>query len=224
MRWANITANERAVWPTADCRKRPGSGVTEGNRTWVPSNQGAGKALWSCTPHLRYQKDGELGAGSCKNSDCGFRFVRTVGCEGIGGGWYGGGAYGGALESAIIFVKKMLSPSIIASNTPPTAAERPAARHPPRAASTPPVAAPEMIEFHGSSFLRIATSEQSKVENRPPHTAKFPPIIGALALTAVTPPIKRSPRGELRAPLTLFHTPPPMAPIANAPPMSSNMR
>ena len=191
-----------------------------------------------------------------------------------------------------------LRPSIIASSTPPTAAERPAARQPPRAARTPPVAAPEMIEFHGSSFLRIATREQSKVEKRPPHTAKLPaevwgralvmaprrrellpqshiythppalpvrwaagrelgrdaarspPMIGALAFTAVTLPSSRSPRGEFRAPLTLFqlqtagsaqpralwdgggvvrvrggtHTPPPIAPMANAPPMSSKMR
>lgn len=76
--------------------------------------------------------------------------------------------------SAIILVRKMLSPSIIASNTPPTAADRLAARQPPRAARTPPVAAPEMIEFHGSSFLRIATKVQSNVEKRPPQTAKLP--------------------------------------------------
>lgn len=39
------------------------------------------------------------------------------------------------------------------------------------AANIPPVAAPEIIEFHGSSFLRIYTSEQSIVEKSPPHTA-----------------------------------------------------
>ena len=35
------------------------------------------------------------------------------------------------------------------------------------------------MEFHGSSFLRSATSVQSKVEKSPPHTAKLPPILGA---------------------------------------------
>ena len=68
----------------------------------------------------------------------------------------------------------MFSPSIIASSTPPTAAERAAARQPPRAARTPPVAAPETMEFHGSSFFRMATSEQSKDEKSPPQTAKLP--------------------------------------------------
>ena len=48
--------------------------------------------------------------------------------------------------------------------------------------STPPVSAPDAIEFHGSSFRRMATSEQSKVEKRPPHTAKLPPTTGARAL------------------------------------------
>eukprot|EP00965_Chrysotila_dentata_P221262 6192292-Pleurochrysis_carterae.AAC.2 len=68
----------------------------------------------------------------------------------------------------------MLRPSIMASSTPPTAAERLAARQPPRAASTPPVKAPEVIEFHGSSLRRSQTSVQSNIENSPPHTAKLP--------------------------------------------------
>ena len=37
-----------------------------------------------------------------------------------------------------------------------------------------PVRAPLVIEFQGSSFLRIYTREQSIAENKPPHTAKFP--------------------------------------------------
>jgi len=37
-----------------------------------------------------------------------------------------------------------------------------------------PVRAPLVIEFHGSSFLRMYTREQSIAENKPPHTAKFP--------------------------------------------------
>ena len=78
------------------------------------------------------------------------------------------------MVSAIIFVRKMFRPSIMASSTPPTAADRLAARQPPRAASTPPVAAPEMMEFQGSSFFLIATSVQSNEEKSPPQTAKFP--------------------------------------------------
>ena len=166
--------------------------------------------------------------------------------------------------SAIIFVRNMFRPSIMASSTPPTAADRLAARQPPRAASTPPVAAPEMMEFQGSSFCLSATSVQSNEEKSPPQTAKFPadrrfrlsarqslwsglrvgaraqqaqsvllccargrgapPMTGALAFTAVTLPSSRSPRGEFLAPFTLFQTPPPMAPMAKAPPMSSKMR
>lgn len=49
-------------------------------------------------------------------------------------------------------------------------------------------------------------------------------MTGALAFTAVTLPSSRSPRGEFLAPFTLFQTPPPMAPMAKAPPMSSKMR
>ena len=50
--------------------------------------------------------------------------------------------------------------------------------------SIAPVAAPLIIEFQGSSFWRIWTKLQSIVENRPPHTAKLPPITGALCLIA----------------------------------------
>jgi hypothetical protein len=82
--------------------------------------------------------------------------------------------YGGAELSASIFVRQMFKPSIMASSTPPTAAEREAARQPPRAASTPPVSAPDAIEFHGSSFRLSQTNVQSNVEKSPPHTAKLP--------------------------------------------------
>jgi len=44
----------------------------------------------------------------------------------------------------------------------------------PRAARIPPVSAPDAMAFHGSSLCRIATSPQSKVEKRPPHTANCP--------------------------------------------------
>lgn len=43
-----------------------------------------------------------------------------------------------------------------------------------RTAKIAPVRAPLVIEFHGSSFFLIWTSVQSIVENKPPHTAKFP--------------------------------------------------
>ena len=42
------------------------------------------------------------------------------------------------------------------------------------AANTAPVNAPEVIEFHGSSFCLICTRAQSNVENKPPQTAKLP--------------------------------------------------
>lgn len=57
------------------------------------------------------------------------------------------------------------------------------------AARMPPVSAPLVIEFHGSSFCRRYTSEQSIVENMPPHTAKFPATIGDLSLIAAKLPI-----------------------------------
>lgn len=56
------------------------------------------------------------------------------------------------------------------------------------AANIPPVTAPLIIEFHGSSFFLIWTKVQSIVLNIPPHTAKFPAIIGDLALIAVKLP------------------------------------
>ena len=54
------------------------------------------------------------------------------------------------------------------------AADLPAARHPPLAASTPPVIAPDAMGLMGSSFCRIAISVQSNVEKSPPHMAKPP--------------------------------------------------
>lgn len=52
------------------------------------------------------------------------------------------------------------------------------------AARIPPVAAPLMIEFQGSSFFLMCTKVQSMVLNMPPHTAKFPAMIGDLVLMA----------------------------------------
>lgn len=48
------------------------------------------------------------------------------------------------------------------------------------------MSAPAAIEFQGSSFLRSATSVQSKVEKRPPQTAKLPPMRGASRRMACT--------------------------------------
>lgn len=56
----------------------------------------------------------------------------------------------------------------------PKAADLAAALNPLRAASRPPVRAPLVMAFHGSSFCRIAIIEQSMAENMPPHTAKLP--------------------------------------------------
>jgi hypothetical protein len=40
----------------------------------------------------------------------------------------------------------------------------------------PPVAAPDMIAFQGSSFFRTAAKEQSQQENNVPHIAKLPDL------------------------------------------------
>lgn len=56
-----------------------------------------------------------------------------------------------------------------------------------RSCRKPPVRAPAAMEFQGSSLWRTATSVQSKVEKRPPHTAKLPPIRGASLLIACLP-------------------------------------
>ena len=66
-----------------------------------------------------------------------------------------------------------------ASKMPPMTAFLPAARGPARAASSPPVAAPDAMLFQGSSFLRMAAKLQSKVAKRAPHVAKEPPVTGA---------------------------------------------
>lgn len=57
-----------------------------------------------------------------------------------------------------------------------------------RAASMPPVAAPLMIEFQGSSFFRKWTNVQSIVLNMPPQTAKFPAMMGDRVLMAIKLP------------------------------------
>lgn len=41
-------------------------------------------------------------------------------------------------------------------------------------ASSPPVHAPERMAFQGSSFLRTAAMEQSKLAKQSPHTANAP--------------------------------------------------
>lgn len=71
----------------------------------------------------------------------------------------------------------------MANSNPPKMALAVMAGIPLRAANIPPVRAPLAMEFQGSSFFLIATSEQSIVENNPPHTAKLPPMLGALVAT-----------------------------------------
>ncbi|KAK3911302.1 Rho guanine nucleotide exchange factor 8 [Frankliniella fusca] len=60
----------------------------------------------------------------------------------------------------------------------------------------------------------------------PPQTAKLPAITGDRCCIADKLPAKRLeiPLGALRKPRKLWKTPPPMAPIANAPPISSIIR
>lgn len=99
---------------------------------------------------------------------------------------------------------------------------------PPLTASEPPVKKPAMIAFQGSSLCLTPLTAQSNVENRPPHTPKFPPRTGALALIAVRaargqsesiaavagfniPPILLSPYGLFLKPLIPCQIEPPMA-------------
>mmetsp|Transcript_17859 Transcript_17859/g.42138 ORF Transcript_17859/g.42138 Transcript_17859/m.42138 type:complete len:163 (+) Transcript_17859:212-700(+) len=65
----------------------------------------------------------------------------------------------------------ILAPSINANITPPNTADVNIACGPARAARIPPVAAPLIIAFHGSSFCRIAVNVQSQQANNPPQTA-----------------------------------------------------
>lgn len=95
--------------------------------------------------------------------------------------------------------------------------------HPPLMAKAPPVKKPAMMAFHESSLLLMALTEQSKVENNPPQTPKFPPTTGALALIALMDPYHLSPYGELRNPLIPCQTQPPMTPMEKAPPKSFNI-
>ena len=69
---------------------------------------------------------------------------------------------------------KIPTPSIRARSTPPIMAEPAMAAAPFLTDKMPPVAAPLIIEFQGSSFLRVYTNVQSMAENKPPHTAKLP--------------------------------------------------
>lgn len=87
-------------------------------------------------------------------------------------------------------IKNKPNPSIIAKSNPPKTALAVIAGIPLRAANIPPVKAPLAIEFQGSSFFLIATKEQSIVENKPPHTAKLPPILGALVAMEWKAPYK----------------------------------
>ena len=74
------------------------------------------------------------------------------------------------------------------------------------------------------TFCRIAVKLQSQQANNPPQTANCPPMTGARAAQFPTAPISRVPLGDCHAPFPKCHMPPPMAPNANAPPISSMMR
>ena len=131
----------------------------------------------------------------------------------------GTGAGGGAVTR----VKRIPTPSIMPSRIPPNAADLAADRTPVRSCNSPPVNAAAAILFHGSSFLRRATNVQSKVEKRPPQTAKLPPILGASRRIDSMPPRMRAPDGAFFMPLSKCHRPPPTAPMPNAPPTSSKI-
>src|SRR4051812_23776683 len=93
------------------------------------------------------------------------------------------------------------APSISAKSTPPMMACRQLAPNPPRAAKSPPVAAPLIIEFHGSSLFLAYINAQSNVEKRPPQTAKLPAVIGARSLREESAPERRKFLGEFLRPL-----------------------
>lgn len=115
-------------------------------------------------------------------------------------------------------------PSMSASITPPTTAADAMALGPALAASTPPVAAPLTMEFHGSSFCLTADIVQSQHAKSPPQTANCPPMTGAREAQFPRAPDRRDPEGDSQAPFPRCQIPPPMAPKAKAPPTSSMMR
>ena len=118
---------------------------------------------------------------------------------------------------------RMPRPSIMARIIPPKAPLTRTSFGPRLTASTPPVSAPAAMEFHGSSFFRIPTKMQSKVEKSPPHTAKLPPSLGLSLLMDSSAPFILAPGGEFFSPFTRYHTPPPTAPIPKALPQSSSI-
>ena len=65
---------------------------------------------------------------------------------------------------------------------------------------------------------------QSQQANRPPQTANCPPRTGPRAVAAFRAPIRREFLGAFQDPLMMWNVPPPIAPMENAPPMSSTMR
>ena len=57
----------------------------------------------------------------------------------------------------------------------------------------PPVGAPEMMEFHGSSFCHMAERVQSQQAKRPPQTANWPSMMGARAAVLEMAPVRQDP-------------------------------
>jgi hypothetical protein len=68
-----------------------------------------------------------------------------------------------------------------------------------------------ILALYGSSFFRTPFTAQSNIEKSPPKTAKLPPSTGARAFIAVSAPIRRSPYGLFRKPLTPCQIVPPIA-------------
>lgn len=99
----------------------------------------------------------------------------------LGGNCWGSSitALAGLNCSAVNLVIMIPTPSIHASNKPPTMPDTNIAPFPLLTERITPVRAPLVIEFQGSSFLRRYTMVQSIAENNPPHTPKLPPVMGA---------------------------------------------
>eukprot|EP00469_Lotharella_globosa_P010444 CAMPEP_0167773910 /NCGR_PEP_ID=MMETSP0111_2-20121227/1701_1 /TAXON_ID=91324 /ORGANISM="Lotharella globosa, Strain CCCM811" /LENGTH=144 /DNA_ID=CAMNT_0007663637 /DNA_START=162 /DNA_END=593 /DNA_ORIENTATION=- len=115
------------------------------------------------------------------------------------------------------------APSIRPSSMAPTDAPVIIGLLPALEASSPPVQAPAMMAFQGSSFFRRWMNVQSNEQNENPHMANAPPVLGALSRMFVNAPENRYPLGAFLIPLAKCHTPPPTKPIPKAPPISSRI-
>lgn len=89
-----------------------------------------------------------------------------------------------------------------------------------------PAPAPDMIEFHGSSFCLMYPKEHSSDEKQRHQAANCPPRTGPFSRNLTKPPMALllNPVGACRAPPIKPKSPPPMQPIVKAPPQSPTIR